>query len=310
MMRLDLYKLKLFITVAQEGSFSRAAERTYMTQSAISQHMHELEVRLGVLLFVRGHRGVTLTPEGATLHEYALRILALVAEAENAVADIDNLETGEVRIGATPGVGVYLLPDWARDFRERYPRLSVNIQTGVTPQIVQDTLAYRLDFGLIEGELDARAYARLRVLVLQSVEQWVAVGRGHPWWGRASVPIQQLNGQAIITRPRNSQSRAWLEQTLNGHAINPVIGAEFDNLESTKRYLASGEMLAILPEYVVKQEQSLGLIHAVRVDLGDDRRLTRDLKLICVKGASFSPVARGFVSYLVTLYPHLADALG
>ena len=95
---LNLYKLEIFAIAAQTGSFSAAAERLLMTQPAVSQHIQDLEASLGAKLFARGRRGVTLTPAGETLHRYTQEILRLLAEAENAVTDVQNLASGQVRV--------------------------------------------------------------------------------------------------------------------------------------------------------------------------------------------------------------------
>ncbi|MBL8120019.1 MAG: LysR family transcriptional regulator, partial [Anaerolineae bacterium] len=133
---LDLYKLHIFSVVAETGSFSAAAERLYMTQPAVSQHIKELEGGLGRTLFQRGWRGVKLTAHGEILQRYTGEIFALVAEAERALTDVEQLSSGRVRVGATPGVGVYLAPEWVQQFRSRYPQLTVALQTGVTASIV------------------------------------------------------------------------------------------------------------------------------------------------------------------------------
>lgn len=305
-MMLDLYKLQIFAVVVQEGSFSAAADRLYMTQSAISQHVHDLEAALGVRLFVRGWRGVTLTAQGETLHDYARRIFALVAEAENAVTDVDHLHTGQITLGATPGVGVYLLPDWTQAFRSRYPNLTVSIQTGVTAHIIRDILSNRLDAGLIEGELEENRSARLQVVVLQQVEQFVVVGPGHPWWDSPPIPLAALNGQAFIMRPRNSQTRIWLDGVLSEHNIQPVVNAEFDNLESIKRSVTGGSCVTILPEYVLRQEEELGTLRRVAVV---DSPLQRELKLIWDRDTIFSPVTSAFMRHLCGVFPHLAERL-
>ena len=113
---LDLHKLEIFLRVVREGSFSRAAESLLMTQPAVSQHIQDLEAQLGTQLFVRERRGVSLTTEGETLHGYATRILQLMAEAENAVTDVTQLAGGSVSVAATPGISVYLLPEWVQAF--------------------------------------------------------------------------------------------------------------------------------------------------------------------------------------------------
>jgi LysR family transcriptional regulator, low CO2-responsive transcriptional regulator len=303
---LDLYKLQIFSVVVREGSFSAAAERLYMTQSAVSQHIKDLETNLGRRLFQRGWRGVKLTPHGEVLHRYAAEIFNLVARAESALMDIDHLTSGRVNMGATPGIAIYLVPDWVQDFRSRYPQLTVALQTGVTTQIVGDVLAQKLDVGFIEGELDDRLPPRLASLVLEDIEQQVVVGLRHPFWDREKVAIGDLNGQPLIVRQPTSQSRVWLDHALQQHGVEPVIGAEFDNLESIKRAVALGGYMAVLPPYVVESEVEQGLLHMIPVA---GRPFTRSLKLIWDSQVHFSPVTRAFLTELATRYPVLDDLL-
>jgi LysR family transcriptional regulator, low CO2-responsive transcriptional regulator len=301
---LDLYKLKIFTTVVQAGSFSAAAETLYMTQSAVSQHMGELESTVGRSLFQRGWRGVTPTTHGEVLYGYARRIFALVAEAENAVIDVAQLREGQVNIGATPGVGAYMLPDWAQGFGSRYPKLTISIQTGITTKIVRDVLESRLELGFIEGELDDLKTNRLNHIVLQQVEQFVVVGRDHPWWSSDHIQLESLTEQSFIMRQRSSQSRNWIEQTLSAHHIQPKISMELDNIESIKRTVTSGMCITILPEYVIRSEEQMGQLHRIAVD---NVKLSRDLKMVWDKDAAFTPITRAFIRYLEQYFPHLKD---
>lgn len=302
---LDLYKLQIFWVVVQEGSFSAAAEHLYMTQSAVSQHIKELESGLGRQLFQRGWRGVKLTPHGEILHRYTGEILGLVAKAESALTDIEHLTSGRVTIGATPGIGVYLAPDWVQHFRARYPQLIVALQTGITSEIVGDVLGQRLDIGFIEGELDDHLPPRLSSLVLEDIEQQVVVGFKHPFWECEIVHIGDLSHQSLIVREANSQSRIWLEETLRRHSVEPVIGAEFDNLESMKRAVSLGMCLAVLPPYVVQNEVDQHLLHIVPVE---GKPFTRSLKLVWDSNVPFSPITQAFLLELSQRYSVL-DAL-
>ena len=160
---LTLYKLEIFAQVVQQGSFSSAEERLLITQSAVSQNIQELEASLGAQLFQRGRRGVTLTAPGKKLYDYTRQILTLVAEAENAVTNVEQLASGQVHIGATPGIGVYLLPEWIETFQRRYTKLTVELRTSITPQIIEDLLTQRLDIGFIEGYLDPPEQPRLGI---------------------------------------------------------------------------------------------------------------------------------------------------
>lgn len=303
---LDLYKLQIFSVVVQEGSFSAAAERLYMTQSAVSQHIKELELSLGRQLFQRGWRGVRLTHHGEVLNRYTVEIFALVAKAESALTDVEHLSSGRVSIGVTPGIGVYLAPDWVQHFRLHYPQLTVALQTGITSEIVSDVLGQRLDMGFIEGELNVTLPARLLVLVLEEVEQHVVVGFKHPYWEREHLAIDELKQQSLIVREANSQSRIWLEETLHQHGIDPMIGAEFDNLESMKRAVSLGMCMAIMPPYVVQAEVEQRLLHTIPVK---GKPFTRSLKLIWDANMHFSPIANAFLAELSPRYPALIALL-
>lgn len=299
---LNLHKLEVFAAVAQAGSFSGAAQRLLMTQPAVSQHVQDLEASLGTPLFTRGRRGVELTEAGAALLGYTSEIFALLARAEEAVTSVKHLSEGQVRIGATPGAAVYLLPEWVQEFHSQYPQLSVALRTGITPEIVGDLRAGLLDLGFIEGELDSTG-VDLELLAVQEDEQFVVVGRKHPWWDRTDVEINEMDAQTFIMRQRNSQSRVWLETTLARYGVHPAIGAEFDALESIKRAVALGSCLSVLPAYVVREELAQGTLRALPVT---GRPLLRTLKFVWPAGRSWTPVARAFVRTLTTRLPALA----
>lgn len=303
---LNLYKLEIFTYVVEEGSFSAAAERLLMTQSGVSQHIQDLEAALGTQLFIRGRRGVTLTTAGKRLYEYTQRILALVAEAENAVTNVEQLAAGLVQLGATPGVGVYVLPEWIQTFRARYPNLTVQLQTKTTPAIVTDLRAGRLALGIIEGELDEEVAQEIGVHPLQAIEQLVVVGPRHPFWGRESVAVEELSGQTFIMRQPGSQSRIWLDQMLQAYGIKARIGAEFDNVESIKRSVALGNGLTILPEYAVRDEQEYGVLRSVSIA---NQPFVRIVKLVWDKRRYFSPVTRSLLAHLQGCFPALGEVL-
>lgn len=304
---LNLYKLEVFALVCETGSFSGAAERLLMTQSGVSQHMQDLEASLGAQLFQRGRRGVTLTPAGQTLYQYAQQMFVLSAAAENAVTNVEQLSSGQVKVGATPGLSVYVLIDWMQSFRVRYPKLTVQMETSTTPQIVKDLHAGRLDIGFIEGEVAPESDRHLGIYPLKAIEQWVVVGQKHPFWGRSTVALPELAGQTMIMRQRNSQTRIWLDQLLQQHAIRPQVGAEFDNIESIKRVVLLGNGLTILPAYAIRAEQEFGLLRGVPIE---GKPLVRTLKLVWDKRCFFSPITRSLLVHLQGCFPALVAFSG
>lgn len=304
---LNLYKLEVFALVCESGSFSGAAERLLMTQSGVSQHVQDLEASLGAQLFERGRRGVTLTPAGQTLYQYAHQMFALSAAAENAVTNVEQLTSGQIKLGATPGLSVYVLSDWMQSFRTRYPKLTVHLETRTTPQIVKDLDAGRLEIGLVEGELAPETGGALGIYPLEEIEQWVVVGQKHPFWSRATVALTELHGQTMIMRQRNSQTRIWLQQLLQQHAIHPYIGAEFDNIESIKRVVILGNGVAILPAYAIQAEREFGVLRCIPLQ---GKPLVRTVKLVWDRRRFFSPLTRSLLAHLQGCFPTLVGFSG
>jgi len=299
---LNLYKLEIFATVVQNGSFSAAADCLLLTQPAVSQHIQDLEAALGARLFDRGRRGVTLTAAGEKLHEYTRSILRLVAEAEGAVTDVTQLAAGEMEVVATPGVSVYLLPDWVQAFRGHYPKLTVQVQTSITAQIVDQLQGGKADIGLIEGELEAIDTKGIGVLALEEVEQFIVVGPSHPWWERSSVVCADLNGQNFVMRQRNSQTRLWLDSRFLAAGTMIQVVAEFDNVESIKRAVSKNMGISILPGYAIASEVEAGTLRGLAVV---DKPLRRTLKLVWNAEGFFSPVTLAFLRFLEPHFPAL-----
>lgn len=298
---LDLYKLEVFVHVAEEGSFSKAAVLLHMSQPAVSQHILALEQGFGTALFSRSRQGVVLTQAGRTLLNYADSILRLAADAVLAVTDVRNLAGGQIVVGATPGVSAYLLPDWVQSYRQHYPKLTVMLNTGITREIIDGILGRTLALGVIEGEVED-VDQRLGFAELQEVDQLVVVGPQHPWWGREQVRIEALDRQPMVTRQAGSQTRIWLDGALEQYGVEPSLIAELDNLESIKRLVRKGVALTVLPAYVVRDEVSHGQLQTIAIE---GRPLRRTLKLLWNRAAPFSPLARSFLQHLASVFPQV-----
>lgn len=259
---LDLRKLQIFVQVVQAGSFSGAAERLLMTQSGVSQHIQDLERGFAAPLFERRARGVELTDSGRLLLGYAEQLLQIAHEAELALTTLTQNTHAAVRLGATPGIGTYVLPTCLTEFQGRYPQIQIDLTTRTTPQVLEAVQSGALDLGIVEGEPEP-ADPAVRVRRLASVPQWLVVGPQHPWWDRASVALDELPLTSLITRQRGSHSRLWLDQVLASAGLTVRIAAEFDNVESIKRATAGGKSATILPRYAFEQELAFGLLRVI-----------------------------------------------
>ncbi len=145
---MDLGELQVFLTVAKEGSFSRAAERLYRTQPAISLGIRKLEDSLGQPLFVRGSRPVRLTDAGVLLKDYAERLLNLRDEVKKGLTELEGLKRGELSLGVNESSIHALLPALSR-FREMHPGVQVRVHRMFSRDIPHEVLNYRLDVGAI-----------------------------------------------------------------------------------------------------------------------------------------------------------------
>ena len=297
---IDLRKLEILYAVAQAGSFSAAADQLYLTQSAVSQHMKELETSLGTQLFNRGQRGVSLTPSAEQLVDYTRQIFRLLREAEASIMDVANIPSGQLRIGATPGVSVYLLPQWMRSFRSLYPHLTLALSTDVTSGIAVGVRQGQLELGFIEGELEADP--ALQQYALQEFQQAVIVGKGHPWCGRESIQLQDLTEQSLIVRPTGSHTRSWLDQLLHENNIHVRIVAELDNADAIKQAVIAGMGVAILPEYAVQHEAQSKLLQIVMVE---DVPMQRTLKLVWNDDIPFNAISRTFLLHIAEHFPQI-----
>lgn len=303
---LKLSKLEIFIVVSEEGSFSAAAQRLHLSQPAVSRHMQELEDALGIRLFKRQRRGVSLTPGGHILLKYTEKILWLIHQAEGELTDVRQLAMGQVRVGATPGVSVYLLPPWTRSFTTQYPNLTVGSRTGTTSRVIDDLLTGRADLGVVEGELEDVLRERIESVILRDIELVLVVGKDHEWWTTDLIEADSLRNHPFVTRQPGSRTRVWIDSTLNRRGIEPRLVAEFDNPEAIKEAVMSGVGVTILPTYAVARERDADLLRAKPIV---DLHLERQLKLLWDSSRPFSPVTRAFLGHLSQTFPNVSKIL-
>src|SRR5215213_5742762 len=146
---MELHQLRYFVAVAQSASFSRAAERCAVSQPSLSQQIGKLERNLKQRLFDRLGRRVVLTDAGRLLLDRAAAILAAVDDAERWIRDADNLEAGQLTVGAIPTISPYLLPRALEQFGRRHPHVEVTVHEDVTRQLLAAILVGDLDLALV-----------------------------------------------------------------------------------------------------------------------------------------------------------------
>ncbi len=284
--------LMLFYAVAQQGSFSAAAEKLAISQPAVSMQVAELERNLGVRLLDRLPRGVRLTQAGQALAEYAQRIAALERSADQAMYDIRQVRQGRLAVGCSTTIGAYVLPALLARFSQTHPGIQVDVRIGNTAQVQQALLDGVLHLGLTEGFVE---HEHLAATTFRH-DQLIAIDPpGHPLRREKSVSLERFVGQRLIMREAGSGTRAVLEHAAaaRGVPIQPFL--ELAGTEVIKAMVAHGVGVAIVSRLAVTQELTAGrLIEIPLVDC----TLRRPLHHVWVKQRQPSPAALAFLKLI------------
>src|SRR6202165_3754779 len=200
---MDLAQLEVFLTVAREGRFSRAAEKLFRTQSAVSQTIHKLEQELGEPLFDRSSRDGMLTDAGRVLQEYAERLLNLRGDAQEALVELRELQKGKLLIAANEFTALYLLPVLA-EFRRLHPMIKITVQRALGSRIPDDVLQHRAELGVLSYRPEE---PRLHSVVTYLDELVLVVPPKHPLASAGEVSIRQLGAESFVAHIVSSPYR-------------------------------------------------------------------------------------------------------
>ena len=227
-------QLKAFHAVAVHGSFTRAAERLYLSQPAISDQVRKLEDRFGVLLFHRNKRSVRLTDLGERLLSITQRLFVVQAEAQELLEDSQALQTGSLVLAVD--APVHVLPQIAR-FCERYPGISVKIETGNTDESLARLFNYQADLALLGREVSDD---RLLSLRLRSDPMVAFVARTHPWAGRSSICLSDLEDTPLVLREIGSVTRQTLEEEMSQAGLRMRAAIQVEGREAAREAVVVG----------------------------------------------------------------------
>ncbi|MCM3881047.1 MAG: LysR family transcriptional regulator [Vicinamibacterales bacterium] len=274
---MDLAELRVFLMVAAERSFSRAAAKLHRTQPAVSQAIRRLEDEVGERLFDRSSKDGTLTEAGRVLRDYAERLQRLSEEAQLSVRELRDLQRGRVLIGSNEG-GVHILLPLIQKFREKHTRILVDVRRVPARQVGIEVAQGSLDFGIVTFDPGDK---RLQSLTIGADELVLLVHPAHPFAGRETVPMAEFAQEVVIAHSDPSPARDQvLRQAELRHApINIQIA--LPSLEGIKRAVEERMGVALLPRRCAINEIARGQLVAVRVP---EVRLPRQVRLVYRKG--------------------------
>jgi DNA-binding transcriptional LysR family regulator len=285
---MDLAELRVFLMVASERSFSRAAAKLHRTQPAVSQAIRRLEDEMGERLFDRSSKDGTLTEAGRVLRDYAERLSRLSEEAQTSVRELRDLQRGRVLIGSNEG-GVHMLLPLIEKFRRSHSKILVDVRRVPARQVGVEVAQGSLDFGIVTFDPGDK---RLNAVTLGPDELVMLVYPGHPFADRETVPIGQFAHETVIAHSDPSPARDQvLRQAELRHApINIQIA--LPSLEGIKRAVEQRMGVALLPRRCAIAEITRGQLVAVRVP---EVRLPRQVRLVYRKG-QLSHAASAFLA--------------
>jgi DNA-binding transcriptional LysR family regulator len=291
---MNLQNLRVFLKVAELEHITQASEELNLSQPAVTKTIQSLEHEIGLDLIERQGRRIALTHAGRVLQKYAKQLFVVEREMEVALAALRNIEGGEITLAANTTAGVYLMPPIVARFLASYPQVTLHMSVFNSHEIVEETLNWHLDFGLVEG--DASTLPKdLLVEKFAYDELVLVVSPHHQWSKRSAVQPTEFAEDVLLLREQGSGIREAVEQglLLHGVRIRPLFTLT-DN-EAIKQMVMSGVGAAIVSAYSVRRELENGdLVQIAIADLD----LKPQLSLIRRTDRQLSRAAQAFWTFL------------
>ena len=292
---MDLYKCKSFYTVAELGSFSRAAEKLFLTQPAVSAQIKDLEYEYKTRLFDRIGRTVRLTPEGEALLPYVRSMLNTYDESHFAVELLKDQEDGSIRLGVSNLPGARLVPSCLSKFLSVHPRVTFLITAENSQTILEMLRRNKLDLAIIGARDEDLKTPELVGRVLLRDEIVLAVSKSHPLAVRDSVNVADLSDLPIIVPLKNTVSRQAVDRLFRRHSVPHRIAYEIDNKAMIKSMVEHNLGVAFFSRLEVEKEAKSEWIKILSVQ---DAHLSRRIHVLHHRDKELSPSCTLFYEFL------------
>ncbi|MUM77561.1 LysR family transcriptional regulator [Pseudodesulfovibrio sp. F-1] len=285
---MELYQLKTFVVVAEEGHLTRAAERLHASQPTVSAHIKALEEELATRLFIRTPKGMRLTEAGGRLRRKAEEVLRAARELRIEARNMGGELVGELSIGLNTDAEYLRIVPLLNSLGERHPKITLQIlqsaSTAVQGLIAQD----KLDCGFIFGP---PRNADLLALRLEATRFFVAVP--DIWKDRIAGGLAALVELPWIMDPGDNPLQPIIGPFFASRNLKPCYEMEVDGDEVIRVLVAAGKGVSLLRENEIKAANRIGVVHAVPFD-----ELTIDLHFVCLRRRDQDPVMRAVIDHV------------
>jgi DNA-binding transcriptional LysR family regulator len=285
---MELYSLQVFLTVATEKSFSRAAERLLRTQPAISLALQRLEQELQEKLIDRSNKGLLLTDAGRTVLDYARRFQSLQQEMENSLAELRDNSAGRLTIGANESTSLYLLRHIER-YRELYPKVKVQVRRSLSSRIPNELLDGNLELGVISYDPGDE---RLKSKVIYTDALAFVVSPTHRLAHRKTVSISELGQENFVAHNVLSPYREAVLREFQAHKVPLRMDLEMPTIETIRKMVQSNMGVAFVPRMCVEQEIEQKTLAEVRIK---ELHMERKIRLVYPTRRGLSHAAKAFL---------------
>ena len=294
MVNLDLYRV--FYTVAKSGSLTKAAEELYISQPAVSRSIKQLETQLGVTLFTRTHRGMTLSAQGGkVIFPEVERALGLLEEAENRITEMNTSATGTLRIGASDTIFQYFLADKIAEFHERFPAVKIELMADFTPDTIEKLKADKCDVAFVNLPITADNDLKLHANCMRLNDTFI-VGEKYKELAEKPVPLSTLKKYPLDLMDENTIARRSLNNFLSSVGVSFAPAIEVGSWDLMKRLVAKGMGVGVIPKEYAKTRLDEKTLYEVKTDISLP---VRSVGILLKKNASVSYALHCFIDLFI-----------
>ncbi len=291
---MDFDQIETFLEVARHFSFSRAAEKRFRTQPAVSSQIRSLEEEVGARLLDRSGGRVSLTAPGKVFQRWAEETLAHRKHMMAEIAETHSTPRGEIVVSANEGTSLHVLPEVFAAYKRQYPDVSVMVKRADYAKTMEWVLDNTVDFGVVSLPVTD---PRLQVVLIHQDELVIIASPSSSiaWMESATVAYV---GRFPLLIPKGGHTRDALDKMFDEHRVKPLISMEVDSSELLKRFVAADMGVGFIPRSSVDEDIAAGTLKIVRIE---DAYIPRDLALVFRRDKALSRAALTFIDITVKL---------
>jgi LysR family transcriptional regulator, low CO2-responsive transcriptional regulator len=291
---MDFDQLETFIDVARLSSFSRAAEKRFRTQPAISSQIRSLEEEVGARLLDRSGGKVSLTASGKLFLKFAEDTLDVRKAVVTAIAETERVPRGEIVVGANEGTCLHILPEVFAHFKKQYPDVSVNIRRADYSKVLESVIDNSVDFGVVSLPITD---TRLTAVPIHRDELVLIVPPRHPLARLKSAAAADI-AQYPLVMPKVGHTRDALDELFHQKKLKPRYAMEVDSSELLKRFVAADVGVGFIARSHVQEDVQARVLATVPLA---EAQIRRDLALVFRKDKALSRAALAFIDITVKI---------